>query len=118
LADTLIKSVYRKQALVPASPWLDNTPPWVPAVEKSVEGGSIKLSWSLPQDKENKDAFHWVVYTQYGDTWSYKILNSNERSSVVNGSMQVGKNTIKLKAVAVSAVDRTGNESEVKVIVL
>jgi len=115
LADTLTRSIYRKQALVPASPWLDNKAPDAPAVTINRLGEGIRVTWAHGNPA---DVFRWVVYYQYGTEWSYKIVSSNENSLELDPDKIIGKNWQHLKAVAVSAVDRTGNESEVKVMVV
>lgn len=109
MADTLLKSVYKKQALIPASPWLDKQSPTSPVVTTSLQNEGWKISWTHP---EEKDIFLWVVYSQYGNSWTYKILNQNTHSVILPSTTGVGANLQKLKSIIVSAVDRTGNESE------
>ena len=115
LADTLLKSVYKKQALIPASPWLDNKPPSSPDVTTTLQNDTWKISWTHP---EEKDVFHWVVYYQYGTAWNYQILNRNERLLELQRTTGKGASLKNLKAIIVSAVDRTGNESERKLMEL
>lgn len=101
---------YRTQALVPASPWLDNKAPFAPIVTAKHESGDVKINWSHPDEK---DVFHYVVYYTYGNTWSYTIVSGKEKSFTIK--KPTGQNIqIVISKVAVSAVDRTGNESEVK----
>jgi len=76
-------------------------------VKTEQQGDSVKISWT--HDNE-ADVFRWVVYYQYGDKWTYTILNHNAQFFMVN--KQSGKN--KLRNIAVTAVDRTGNESSWK----
>jgi len=113
LADSLTKSVYKKQALVPASPWMDNRAPASPIVTTTAQADKIKISWT---HKDEKDVFHWVVYSQYGEAWSYKILNRNDRWYDVNKATGTGAAAQSLKNIIVTAVDRTGNESEKKMV--
>jgi uncharacterized lipoprotein YddW (UPF0748 family) len=101
LAKAIVEGPYKKQALVPASPWLDATAPDAPQVTASIEGDSLKINWTHPNEP---DVFHWVVYYQYAGKWNYTILNRHDRM------FTVGKN--KLSGVSVSAVDRVGNESQ------
>ncbi|MBN9298723.1 MAG: family 10 glycosylhydrolase [Filimonas sp.] len=105
LAQTLIDGVYKKDALVPASPWLDSKAPAAPTVKKEVAGSNVNIQWS---HTEAKDVFRWIIYFKYGKNWDYKIVNQNDRSF----SLPTAKGTAILTAVAVSAVGRTGNESE------
>ena len=41
---------YRKQALVPASPWLDNKAPAAPVVNNSVTGNKVTVNWTHPDE--------------------------------------------------------------------
>jgi len=114
LADTLIKSVYRKQALVPPSPWMDNDAPSSPGVTITDENETVKISWTDPKEK---DVFRYVVYYLYGNRWDYQILNGNARELSLMKTNVVRTNTAlsttqTLKNIIVTAVDRTGNESE------
>jgi hypothetical protein len=113
MADTLLRSVYKKEALVPASPWLGNKLPPVPEVTTEVQGANRKISWS---DPDQKSIFRWVVYYQYGNGWNYRILNRYELSLEISQTLQLGKTVLPLKKIAVSAVDRLGNESEKRII--
>lgn len=107
MANALLNGPYKKQALVPASPWLDNKAPESPAVTLDQLGNDLKISWTHPDEKE---VFHYVVYYKYLGSWNYKILNRGDRS--VSVPFMEGKN--KLAQIAVTAVDRTGNESPFK----
>jgi len=104
LATALVDGPYKKPALVPASPWLDADAPQAPRVSLTQQANAVRVSWS---HTNGNDVFRWVVYYQYGHTWAYMILNQPDHSLELN--MQEGPHT--LQRVAVSAVDRTGNES-------
>ncbi|MGE5313301.1 MAG: glycoside hydrolase family 10 protein [Acidobacteriota bacterium] len=124
----LLAGPYRNQALVPGSPWLDQTPPQAPAVELSPVGAdSIRITWT-PADAA--DAFHYVLYYQYGTAWTYTIFNRADRSVVLARSRSVANPrarrasaaapasqeipptlTESLTQIALTAVDRLGNES-------
>jgi crotonobetainyl-CoA:carnitine CoA-transferase CaiB-like acyl-CoA transferase len=60
---------------------------------------------------DEKDVFHWIVYYAYGNTYNYEILNRNERSFELD--LKNAKD-ISLNKIAITAVDRTGNESAVQ----
>ena len=111
LADTLIKSIYRKQAIMPASPWLDNKAPSAPSVSTGMQTDIWRISWTHPDEK---DVFYWIVYYKYGNRWDYRVLPRNERWLALNPTT----GTQRLTTVIVTAVDRTGNESEKKEIEL
>jgi len=104
LAKALLEGPYAKDALVPASKWLDSKAPVAPLVRTNQQDSLINISWT---HNNAKDVFRWVVYYQYGNHWSYRIVNRDDRSMQL--SVLQGKN--KLNVVAVTAVDRAGNES-------
>ena len=123
LADTLRKSVYRRQALVPPSPWLDDQPPAPPAVDAVLQADSVLVSWT-PQGEES--AFRWVLTWHYGDQQRQRILNQNQRfvrlplfalrrgvpDSPVPEVLPPAASVLeKLSGVTLRAVDRTGQES-------
>ena len=108
LAKAVINGPYKKQALVPASTWLDKDAPEPPHITAVTVDDSLRINWTHPNES---DVFHYVVYYQYADKWNYTILNRNDRTLSV--ALLVGKN--KLTGIAVSAVDRTGNESKLDV---
>jgi hypothetical protein len=113
LADTLLKGVYRKQALVPSSPWMDNKAPAAPAVTTESQNEFLKISWTHP---EEKDVFRWAVYYKYNERWSYTILNRNERTFSLRKTVGENANKQVLNTIIVTAVDRTGNESEKRIV--
>ena len=108
MAKALLEGPYKQKALVPPSPWLDNTPPAPPVVTTATMGDSVKVRWTHPNET---DVFHWVVYYQYGSKWEYRILNRGARELVVNSSLSINNQIVPLGKVMVTAVDRVGNES-------
>lgn len=113
MGDTLLKTVYKKQALVPPSPWLGQNAPARPEVNTVPAGDKLKISWTHP---DSASVFHWVLYYQYGGVWDYRILNSPERSAELALTNGTGAAVQPLKQIAVTAVDRLGNESGMKII--
>jgi hypothetical protein len=110
LSKALNETVYKKDALVPASPWMDADKPASPTVQSQLLSDStIRISWS-PADE--RDAFRYVIATRYGNSWSYEIMNRKDRSAVVSTRRFIGKINTPLQQVIVRTVDRTGNESE------
>ncbi len=118
LADTIAKGPYKKQALIPATPWFKNEPIAAPKVTAKLENGKAKISWT---HEKRESVFNWVVYKKYGGRWSYQILTKDKSSYETplaaehkffsdSGSEQVRK--MELTEIAVSAVDRISNESE------
>jgi uncharacterized lipoprotein YddW (UPF0748 family) len=104
LAGLLARTVYAEPALVPASPWLDKTTPPKPRVEaRRASDGALDLSWK-PGGSEG--AWLWVLQARSAGRWSTEILAGSQRSHTLRGVEQV----------ALSAVDRSGNQSEAVVI--
>lgn len=108
LAKALVEGPYKKKSLVPASPWLNDKAPKVPNVNQNVINDQLELSWEHSADE---DIFRWVVYFKYKDGgWDYKILESDARAFSLQN--MVGEKKVTLETVGVTAVNRTGNESE------
>lgn len=104
MAKMLINGPYATQALVPASPWLNNKLPDAPSLTSQQNGDSVTIFWN---PKNTSTVFRWVVYYQYGSLKNYKIMNHQDRSLVLPAHNGISK----LSYVAVTAVDRTSNES-------
>lgn len=113
LSKALLAGPYKDGALVPASPWLDNKVPDAPAVTTTKQGDSLAINWS---HNNEADVFRWVVYYRYGSVWNYKILNRKDQMLNVKLVAGTDKAPLALNRIAVTAVDRTGNESSLKVI--
>ncbi|HLP16485.1 MAG TPA: family 10 glycosylhydrolase [Bacteroidota bacterium] len=120
----LISGPYKNEALVPCSPWLDREAPDAPTVAATAaEGDTLLVSW-MPAHAD--DVFRYVVYYRYNTTWSYRIAHRKDRVCTLPMSRtvkapqrknQAGQDgtadTIeRLTGIAVSAVDRMGNESQ------
>lgn len=109
LAEKLMGGPYTHQALVPASPWLDNIMPSAPVVSTQKKDDQLLVNWKA----KDTDLSQWIVYTQYGNQWEYTIYSKSEN----NASLPIhvkgddGSNNV-LKNIIVTAVDRAGNESE------
>ena len=113
---------YQHQSLVPPSPWLDDVPPDPPRMSATVANDStVLVTWS---HENAKDVFRYVVYYQYEKNWEYTILNSQDRMAALPYSRTVIERARGRQRgdpaqpkveyvirVAVTAVDRVGNES-------
>ncbi|WP_313954484.1 family 10 glycosylhydrolase [Aulosira sp. FACHB-615] len=99
IADLLPQDVYQHPALVPASPWLDNTPPEKPQVSlaKDVTGTKTVVRW---QATGKQAVWLWVVQTKIGNEWNTNILPAGQNSTLLNNHQ--------VEDVAVSAVTRYG----------
>jgi uncharacterized lipoprotein YddW (UPF0748 family) len=127
LNEGLKNGPYQREALVPPSPWLDDEAPSMPLASMTVANDTATITWTHPNAA---DVFRWVVYYQYNTSWQYTILNAGDRTKVFPLSrvvkdrprarrgqeVVVQERTETLMQIAVSAVDRVGNESS-KVVV-
>jgi uncharacterized lipoprotein YddW (UPF0748 family) len=97
---------YAEPALVPASPWLGGTPPREPslALSRIDERGDVEARWST---QGGTSAFLWTVYSKRGDVWEASVLPGHVDRHVMPASQARPP----VSTVAVSAVDRLGNES-------
>jgi len=126
LSEAIAEGPYEKEALVPPSPWLSNRLPDPPYVKLENRSDSVSISWN---HGNARDIARWVVYKKYGSSWKYSILG-NETGNIILPSFEIDKEALlsmdhgstdntsevltPLDSVAVSAVDRYGNESQVR----
>ena len=96
LAGTLAGDLYKQPALVPASPWLDATPPAAPAV--TVSNGTLQI---MPGSGEA--ARWWTVRTHNATGgWTVRIIFGTQTT------LSIGSN---VDRAIVQAVDKAGNVS-------
>src|SRR5690606_11031320 len=62
LSSEILNGPYRTKSLIPASPWLDNTPPEQPYFQLTRKDTMAIVTW---QPKDIDDIHHYVVYFQY-----------------------------------------------------
>lgn len=107
IADILASEVYRQPALVPATPWLNDTQPKKPELKmiQDQKLGQIRIYW---QPKGNQKIKSWVVQINKGDEWHTKILPGNKKFYFIND--------IKVENIAVSAVSRYGIQGQTTVV--
>jgi len=101
IADELAK-LYVQPALVPASPWLGESTPKRPNIRPTGDksGGQTSFLWS----PGGEDPLRWVcVYSLRGDRWTRQVFSADDATVSTSGNPT---------AVAVTVVDRVGNESE------
>lgn len=108
LAVAIAEGPYRKEALVPRSPWLDNTLPDTPIAVSTIQGDHYEISWVPGKDEK---VFRYVIYYNYGNGWNYKILDRNQNSILLKRVIESSSGDRPLVSYGVTAVDRTGNES-------
>jgi hypothetical protein len=117
----LRRGPYRRQALVPPSPWLGDNAPDAPHIAVQPDSGTVTVSWSM---QDGAEIFRWVVYVQYGTTWEYAIFNRRDSGTTLQreriadhqvrrqDTLDVTPKPMEhLRTIEVSAIDRLGNES-------
>mgnify|MGYP002639621893 CR=1 FL=1 len=112
ISDILLEGPYKHRALIPPSPWLDSKAPAAPMVDLDHREGNVHINW-MHEDRTDVDK--WVVYSQRGNGWTYEIFISETESLILPLTIRSedGMTAPKvLNQIAVSAVDRLGNESE------
>ncbi|NQT62848.1 MAG: family 10 glycosylhydrolase [Candidatus Marinimicrobia bacterium] len=112
ISDILLKGPYTQPALIPTSPWLDNHLPAAPLVEIEPKDGNVHINWF---HEDVADVNQWVVYFQRGQHWDYKILTSDKEAYVLPLVIRSEDGMTApqvLDTIAVTSVDRLGNESE------
>jgi uncharacterized lipoprotein YddW (UPF0748 family) len=106
LADQMLRDVYTEPALIPASPWLSSAPPTRPEINiatKTEGDDGLTLQW---QDDDGDHIWLWALQTRINGVWHTRIL-PREQAQARFAASQV-KN---VDQVALSAVDRYGNQS-------
>ena len=101
LETKLEHGLYSQAALIPASKWLDSTPPGTPNLTAIVDGArAVKLTWSPDKDESVR---WWLLQTRRGGQWTTEILPGQVQSRWLASPRP--------DAIALSAVDRVGNAS-------
>lgn len=112
IATILREGPYGKPVLIPPSPWLDDQAPAAPLVEIDPRSGKLHINW-LHEDVG--DVNQWVLYFQRGKKWDYKILTSEHEAYVLPLVVRAEDGMTPpevLDTIAVTAIDRVGNESD------
>ncbi|WP_139240258.1 glycoside hydrolase family 10 protein [Fodinibius roseus] len=108
-----LSGLYPEEALIPATPWLDDHPPPRPTAEvlELSDRYVIQVEPKRDRGKEtavDMDPRHWVVKQRYGDQWETSIHPGwKERITLPpsNGHRP-------FTGAAITLVDELGNESE------
>ncbi|RYG75709.1 hypothetical protein EON77_10835, partial [bacterium] len=99
LVTRLKREVYQTDALVPASTWLDNTPPPKPSVKLDRKDGVV-LTLSPGRGEKT---WQWAIWRRLSSGgWSFQTAPGDWRALALDPSTT---------EVVVTAVDRCGNES-------
>ncbi len=114
LAKGLLEGPYRKKALVPPSPWLDDNAPEVPQFNASIEKDRLLMNWEVNNPADISKYVLWFKYEQ--GNWDYKILDGNTTAFSLQNI--VGEKKRAMEKIGITAVDRLGNQSDFKEIIL
>lgn len=109
MAAGILAGPYKKDALVPASPWLSKLIPDAPVVVAEIIDNNVMIKW---ENLKPEEVFRWVVYYEYEGVWDYKILNRTDTSIELSKYLNEKGQKSPLTNIGVTAVDRTGNESD------
>jgi uncharacterized lipoprotein YddW (UPF0748 family) len=96
----VVRAEYPQSALVPASPWLDSTPPDKPQLTVGESRAGLRFQWV---SSGGKPAWLWILQYRANEVWTTEILPADQTSRIFFNSHP--------EVMAVSAVDRTGNLS-------
>ncbi|WP_323027331.1 family 10 glycosylhydrolase [Gelidibacter japonicus] len=108
LSKALVEGPYKKQALVPASPWLNDKLPDAPVVDALINGDKVVVSWN---HAESSSVFNWVVFYKYADSWEYIILDKTKNSFELSLYLDELESRDLLTSIGVTAVNKSGNQS-------
>lgn len=109
LADELKKGAYAQPALIPLSPWLEGKAPNKPTIGVRVNAArgdqraNVRVTWRTGGGSK---VWQWAVYVCRGNEWTLQVLPAG------TSELTIEQTGTPIRAVAVSALDRLGNESE------
>lgn len=109
MAAGILAGPYKKDALVPASPWLSKLIPDAPVVVSEIIENKVKINW---ENLDPEEVFRWVVYYEYAGVWNYEILNRTLNSFELSQYLNKKDQKNPLTNIGVTAIGRTGNESD------
>ena len=97
----LLRDCYQQPALIPASPWLDAIPPVAPKLHVTTWKNTLTIGW---ENGGTKPVRLWVLQCRTNAVWTTEIFPANESGRF--------RENFSPDAIALRAVDRTGNLSE------
>ena len=103
ISDRLLSGPYYMKTLVPASPWLDSIPPAQPEIRIHRDRATNAVTVQIISRGKEK-AWLWLVRLRTGDAWTYDILPGETKTYALTAVPEPD-------LIAVSAIDRSGNES-------
>jgi len=109
MAAGILAGPYKKDALVPSSPWLSKIIPDAPSVVTEIIENKVMIKW---KNLDPEEVFRWVVYYEYNGVWNYEILNRTFNSFELSQYLNKKDQKNPLTNIGVTAIGRTGNESD------
>ena len=97
----ILNAAYQQTALIPATPWLDSIPPDKPKVTVTNDKTGASASW---QNGGAEKVWKWVLQFQMNGVWTTEILLAGQTARDFPNALP--------DVIAVSAIDRTGNQSQ------
>ncbi|WP_203328940.1 glycoside hydrolase family 10 protein [Candidatus Laterigemmans baculatus] len=112
VAGALAAGPYREPALIPASPWMQapHGAPVKPQAAVHKSGGRWELTLS---HADGAAPWLWVIRTRYGEHWNVEIVSGTVQRHPLPPHPGNDSQLESPAAVAVSAVNRIGQESDV-----
>lgn len=101
----LLNETYTTPALVPASTWLDRTPPKQPKLRLTPNANGLYVSFDAT---DRGDVRWWAVYYRIAGKWALRDVVFGTATGQFFTKDLIDR--IGLEGIAVSAVDRSGNE--------
>lgn len=104
IKDLIRDKAYARNAIIPASPWIDAVKPNLPQVEVTTDAATknVRVDW---KNVGNKEAFRWILYWKDAAGWKTTVLPAGQTNAEVPAQLGV-------QQFALSSVDRLGNVSE------
>jgi len=95
----LRSTIFTELAVVPASPWLDRSPPPVPALNVTLNPVKVTVN-----NAGGEPVWQWTLQVKRGNRWKLQLFPGRFGGF----SFDAGDEP---EAIAVRAIDRCGNES-------
>jgi len=97
----LIDGPYKRDALVPVSPWIKTAKLSPPKVKITRDNEFVRAEWS---EQGKRMAFWFVVYAKDRNGWSYSVLPASQRTISLSADRGI-------ETIIVKSSDRLGNLS-------
>ncbi len=101
IQNALRENSYRRDAIIPLSPWIKTAKILAPKVEITKNDKYVRANWT---EEGTRKAFWFVVYAKDKNGWNYSILPAAQKSITLSSDRKIEK-------IIVTSVDRLGNES-------